>query len=156
MRHPGQLKSLTSLINTSGTHLETLRIEASIQAQRAKKILQALPDDLNELVQVGDLAHGLLYLYVPTSAVATQLRFKEIDLLQALENDLLFAGLKRIQCRIRPIKQQVEKKLKRRAHSKTGAKRIFEYAETLKDKKLKHQFQQLAEQVSGNLESDQT
>lgn len=156
MRQPGQLKSISSLIKKRGTHLETLSIEASIHAQRAEKIFKVLSDDLNELVSPGNLTHGILTLFVPSASVATRLRFEELGLLKALRTEPLFSGLKRIQCRIRPIKKSIKKEvIRNRILSKTAAKTILDYSDTLSDRKLKHQFQRLAEQVLGNPESDQ-
>ena len=157
MRDPGQLKSLRTLINRSGSHLETLQLEASIQAKRAQIIESLLPNDLKHEVATGDLNSGLLTLYVPQAALAAKLRFEEYSLIDALQNDPLFRGIRRIQCRVRP--QHTKKK---RVKSKTitpspkaGAS-IQEFSETVEDEELKRQFQQLAARVSGNLPPDQT
>ena len=157
MRHPGQLKRLRSLTDISGTHLGNLKLKASIHALRVEKVLKVLPKTLSDSVQIGGLTHGLLTIYVPAATVATELRFQEEIFLQKLSTDPLFGGLKRIQCKVRPIGiKTISKTRKERIFSESAAKIILDYSETLSDEKLKHQFQKLAEQVSGNPEPDQT
>lgn len=102
MRHPGQLKTIQTLIQGRGSRLETLRFEAEIQLNRTQLVLEALPQTLGESVSVGQLRDGLLTLYVPKAAVASQLRFEEPNLVRVLSAHPLFFGIRRIQCRVRP------------------------------------------------------
>ena len=151
MRDPGQLKSLRTLINRSGSHLETLQLEASIQAQRAKIIESLLPTDLKHEVATGNLNSGLLTLYVPQAALAARLRFEEYSLIDALQSDPLFRGIRRIQCRVRPRKAEPPpSSVKPTRSNPKAAETIQQYSETLNDEELKRQFQQLAARVSGN------
>ena len=157
MRDPGQLKSLRTLINRSGSHLETLQLEASIQAKRAQIIESLLPSELKHEVATGNLNSGLLTLYVAQAGLATRIRFEEYGLIEALRNDPLFRSIRRIQCRVRPRhheqKTVVSKSIQ--LNTKAGSS-IQEFAETLADDELKRQFQQLAARVSGNQPPDQT
>jgi hypothetical protein len=155
LRDPGQLKSLRTLINRSGGHLETLQLEASIQAKRAQIIESLLPDDLKHEVAIGNLNSGLLTLYVPQAALAAKLRFEEYSLIDALQNDPLFRGIRRIQCRVRPrhTEKTMVKSKTIKPSPKAGAS-IQEFSKTLEDEELKRQFRQLAERVSGNLPPD--
>jgi hypothetical protein len=157
LRDPGQLKSLRTLINRSGSHLETLQLEASIQAKRAQIIESLLPLDLKHEVATGDLNFGLLTLYVAQADLATRLRFEECSLIDALQSDPLFRGIRRIQCRVRPQhypqKTVVTKTIQ--PNAKAGSS-IQKFAETLADEELKGHFQQLAARVSGNQPPDQT
>jgi hypothetical protein len=157
LRDPGQLKSLRTLINRSGSHLETLQLEASIQAKRAQIIESLLPTELKHEVATGDLNSGLLTLYVPQAALAAKLRFEEYSLIEALQSDPLFRGIRRIQCRVRPRRtEEKTAKGKTIAPSKKAGASIQEFSETLEDDELKCQFQQLAARVSGNRPPDQT
>jgi len=157
MRDPGQLKSLRTLINRSGSHLETLQLEASIQAKRAQIIESLLPTELKHKVAPGDLNFGLLTLYVPQAALAAKLRFEEYRLIELLQNEPLFRGIRRIQCRVRPrrTKERCETKKTNKSSPRAGAL-IQEFATTLKDGELKHRFRQLAARVSGNLPPGRT
>ena len=157
MRDPGQLKSLRTLINRSGSHLETLQLEASIQAKRAQIIESLLPSELKHEVATGDLNSGLLTLYVAQAGLATRLRFEEYRLIDALRSDPLFRGIRRIQCRVRPRHHEQKKVVTKTIQPSTIAgSSIQEFAKTLTDDELKRQFQQLAARVSGNLPPDRT
>ena len=157
MRDTGQLKSLRTLINRSGSHLETLQLEASIQANRAQIIESLLPFELKHEVATGDLNSGLLTLYVAQAGLATRLRFEEYSLIDALRGDPLFRGIRRIQCRVRPRHHEQKPVVTKTIQPSTKAgSSIREFAETLTDDELKRQFQQLAAQVSGNLPPDRT
>lgn len=157
MRDPGQLKSLRTLINRSGSHLETLQLEASIQAKRAQIIESLLPTELKHEVATGDLNSGLLTLYVAQAGLATRLRFEEYSLIDALRSDPLFRGIRRIQCRVRPRHHEQKTVVTKTIQPsiKAGSS-IQEFAETLTDDELKRQFQQLAARVSGSLPPDRT
>ena len=157
MRGLGQLKSLQTLINRSGSRLKTLRLEASIQEKRARRVQDLLADLLNHKVVIGDLNHGLLTLYVPHAAMASKLRFEERSLIDKLQNEPLFRGIRRIQCRVKPIEKPQRTSAKTTTTSSvTAGASIKEFAETLKDDDLKRQFQRLAARVSGNHPPDQT
>ncbi len=157
MRQPGQLKTLTSVLNRSGSHLDTLKFEAEIHEERSRVIHQLLPDGLKSNVSTGELTQGLLTLYVPAAAHAAQLRFEEMRLIGALESHPLFPGIRRLQCRVRPLpKAPAEKAVSiRTPQPKVGAA-LESFAETLEDDELKRRFQRLAARVSGNLPPDQT
>jgi len=157
MRHPGQLKTLKSLVNRSGSHLDTLRFEAQIQAERAKVVSDLLPEAYRNQISTGDLKLGLLTLYVPHSSLAAQLRFEEQAMLDSLGDHPLFKGIRRLKFRIRPpMKAAPERPLNRAASSAEGSAALQAYSDTLSDPELKRRFQLLAERVSGNRQDDQT
>ena len=157
MRDPGQLKSLRTLINRSGSHLETLQLEVSIQARRAQIIESLLPSELKNEVATGNLNSGLLTLYVAQAGLATRLRFEECSLIDALRSDPLFRGIRRIQCRVRPRHHEQKTVITKTIQPNTKAgSSMQEFAETLADEELKRHFQQLAARVSGNQPPDQT
>ena len=157
MRDPGQLKGLRTLINRSGSHLETLQLEASIQARRAQIIQSLLPIELKHEVAPGDLNFGLLTLYVPQAALAAKLRFEEYSLIELLQKEPLFRGIRRIQCRVRPRSSEGRNVTKKSNKSSPRAGALIqEFAATLKDGEIKRQFQKLAARVSGNQPPDQT
>ena len=157
MRDPGQLKSLRTLLNRSGSRLQTLQLEASIHAKRARAIKNALPKDLRPKIVAGNLHSGLLTLYVPTASLATRLRFEENNLIEKLREDPLFRGIRRIQCRVKLFKSEASqhKKPANRLSAK-AASIIQEFSESLTDEEFKRQFQRLAARVSDNLPPDQT
>ena len=157
MRDPGQLKSLRTLINRSGSHLETLQLEVSIQTKRTQIIESLLPSELKNQVATGDLNSGLLTLYVAQAGLATRLRFEERSLIDTLRSDPLFRGIRRIQCRVRPRHHEQKTVVTKTIQPNTKAgSSIQEFAETLADEELKRHFQQLAARVSGNQPPDQT
>lgn len=157
MRHPGQLKTLKSLVNRSGSHLDTLRFEADIQAKRAEVIREQLPAQFRDKVITGDLKLGLLTLYVPHSSLATQLRFEEQAFIASLRDQPLFKGIRRLQFRVRPSAPKLSPTAPIKAPtSEQGGAALSAYSETVSDPELKRQFQQLAARVSGNLPTDQT
>jgi hypothetical protein len=156
LRDPGQLKSLRTLINRSGSHLETLQLEASIQAKRAQIIESILPNDLKHEVATGDLNSGILTLYIPQAALASRLRFEEYSLIDVLKQDPLFRGIRRIQCRVRPRKfEEAPRNSKSITPNPKAGASIEEFSETIEDLELKRQFQRLAARVSGNPLPDQ-
>lgn len=156
MRHPGQLKTLKSLVNRSGSHLDTLRFEADIQAKRAEVIREQLPAQFRDKVVTGDLKLGLLTLYVPHSSLATQLRFEERALIELLSDQPLFKGIRRLQFRVRPdAPERNTTEVNKAPTSQKGGEALSAYSETVSDPELKRQFQQLAARVSGNLPTDQ-
>jgi hypothetical protein len=131
-------------------------MEASIQAQRAQTIESLLPTELKQEIATGDLNLGLLTLYVPQAALAARLRFEEYGLIEALQSDPLFRGIRRIQCRVRPRKADpLPSSVKATRSNTNAAKTIQQYSDTLNDEELKRQFQQLAARVSGNPPPDQ-
>ena len=149
---PGQLKSLRTLINRSGSHLETLQLDASIQAQRAQIIQSLLPTDLQHEVATGDLNSGLLTLYVPQAALAARLRFEESSLIDALQSDPLFPWHPpdSMPCQTTTKLSHHPSSVKPTRSNPKAAETIQRYSETLNDEELKRQFQQLAARVSGN------
>ena len=157
MRDPGQLKSLRTLLNRSGSHLQTLQLEVSIHAERARTIENLLPEDLRHKIAAGNLQSGLLTLYVPTASLVAKLRFEENTLIEKLQNDPLFRGIRRIQCRVRPRKSEPlqDAKMSNRLSAK-AASFIQDFSESLTDGEFKRQFQRLAARVSDNLPPDQT
>ena len=156
MRDPGQLKSLRTLLNRSGSHLQTLQLAASIHSKRARSIKNLLPKNLKHKVATGDLNSGLLTLYVPAASLATKLRFEEHTLIERLQDDPLFRGVRRIQCRVKSLKSEApqDAKMSNRLSAKS-ALFIQEFAESLTDEGFKRQFQRLAERGSDNLPPDQ-
>ena len=157
LRDPGQLKTLRTLINRSGSHLQTLQLEVSIHAKRARAIENILPRDLRHTIVAGTLHSGLLTIYVPTASLATRLRFEENNLIEKLREDPLFRGIRRIQCQVKLFKSEAlqHKKTANRLSTK-AASVIQEFSESLTDEEFKRQFQRLAAQVSDNLPPDQT
>ena len=158
MRHPGQLKSLKSLLTSRGGALDTLHLEARIHDDRATKVQASLPENYRTKVRVGDLEQGLLTLYVPSAEVASKLRFEEQLLLDALQGDRLFQGLRRIQMRVRPtpIAHQHTASTAGRVPDPVAGHHLNEVASKLQDPGLKARFQQLAARVSGNPQPDQS
>lgn len=158
MRHPGQLKSLKSLLTSRGGALDTLHLEARIHDDRAAKVQASLPEGYRTKVRVGDLDQGLLTLYVPSAEVASKLRFEEQTLLDALRSDRLFQGLRRIQMRVRPtpIAHQHQPSTAGRVPDTVAGHHLNEVASQLHDPRLKARFQQLAARVSGNPPPDQS
>lgn len=157
MRHPGQLKSLKSLLSSRGGGLDTLQLEAQMHQARAKKVLALLPEPYRTQVRLGDLEHGLLTLYVPSAELASKLRFEETTLLDSLSQDRLFQGIRRIQLRVRPIPPATAFLTSpgQRPPDPVAAEHLRTVASQLKDGSLKVRFQQLAERVSGNPPPDQ-
>ncbi|MBH95927.1 MAG: hypothetical protein CMD87_01525 [Gammaproteobacteria bacterium] len=157
LRDPRQLKSLTTLLNRSGSHLQTLQLAASIHTKRAHTIQNLLPKNLKQKVATGDLNSGLLTLYVPTASLATGLRFEERTLIEKLQDDPLFRGIRRIQCRVKPLKSEAPQNAKMgNGLSAKSASFLQEFSESLTDEGFKRQFQRLAERGSDNLPPDQT
>lgn len=156
LRDPGQLKTLRTLINRSGSRLQTLQLEVSIHAKRARAIENILPRDLRHKIVAGNLHLGLLTLYVPTASLATKLRFEENALIEKLRDDPLFRGIRRIQCRVKLFKPEAlqHEKPANRLSAK-AASVIQEFSESLTDEEFKNQFQRLAARVSDNLPPDQ-
>jgi hypothetical protein len=151
MRHPGQLKSLSSLLKQRGSHLDTLKLEAEIQSRRAAQVTALLSSHLQTQVTPGDLHQGLLTVYVPSAALASELRFEERRLVQSLRDQPLFRGLRRIQVRVRPpIKSTAPDAVRHRDADPEAARTLNAFADTLEDEELKRRFQQLATRVSGN------
>ena len=158
MRHPGQLKSLQSLLNARGGGLDTLQLEAQLHQARAKTVLALLPEAYWTQVRLGDLEQGLLTLYVPSAALATKLRFEEQRLLASLTKDRLFQGIRRIQLRVRPTPPTLETPARsaQRMADPVAAAHLSAVASQLQDGPLKARFQQLAARVSGNPPPDQS
>lgn len=157
MRQPGQLKSLMSVLNRSGSHLDTLKFEADIHAERSRLIHELLPSSLATEVSTGELNQGLLTLYVPVAGLASQLRFEEPRLIDALKQHPLFPGIRRLQCRVRPKATAPHPPAPaKREPSPKAAEALEALSKTLTDDELRRQFQRLAAQVSGNLPPDQT
>ena len=156
LRDPGQLKSLRTLLNRSGSHLQTLQLAASIHSKRARSIKNLLPKNLKHKVATGDLNSGILTLFVPAASLATKLRFEEHTLIERLQDDPLFRGVRRIQCRVKSLKSEApqDAKMSNRLSAKS-ALFIQEFAESLTDEGFKRQFQRLAERGSDNLPPDQ-
>ena len=156
MRHPGQLKSLTSLLNARGGPLDTLHLEADLHAARTAKVHASLPATYRTKVRVGELEQGLLTLFVPTAEMATTLRFEEGSLLTALNSDRLFQGLRRIQMRVRPTPTApIDRTRTARQADPVAGQHLAEVANGLTDSRLRARLQQLAARVSGNPLPDQ-
>jgi len=96
-------------------------------------------------------------MYVSTASLAAKLRFEEYALIEALQDDPLFRGIRRVQCRVKPVKSEALQNTKRGNRlSVRAASFIQEFSASLTDRELKRQFQRLAARVSDNLPPDQT
>ncbi len=96
-------------------------------------------------------------MYVSTASLAAKLRFEEYALIEALQDDPLFRGIRRVQCRVKPVKSEALQNTKRGNRlSARAASFIQEFSASLTDRELKRQFQRLAARVSDNLPPDQT
>lgn len=93
-------KPLKTFNNTGNASLSALFETAARRAGEEQRVLAMLPAPFREKCRYGGFNEGELTLVVPTSTLATQIRYRQYDLLQVLRQDDYFRNAWRIRTRV--------------------------------------------------------
>ncbi|MAL99895.1 DUF721 domain-containing protein [Hydrocarboniclastica marina] len=124
--------------------LNQLFAAAQRRAQEETEVLACLPEQFRKKCRFGGFSNGELTLVVAHSALATQLRYQQYDILQAIRQDERFKNAWRIRTRVAPPHFLPPRQRVKRALSKKNARLLEEEAGHTKDEGLRDVLLKLA------------
>ncbi len=138
------------LQNHSNIKLSDL-LEKSKALQNLQAIFNSFVDDaLAKHCIVANYKKETLVLLTDSASWSTKIRFMEPTLLNQLKTNKIFAGIKKIKCKVRPKENEISytKKHKLIVISDKNASMIKATAKTIKNKRLRESLMRLAKSVS--------
>ena len=138
------MKRPKTLQNIQDAALNQLFLAASQRGEEEARVLGGLPDLLRNKCRYGGFKDGELTLIVPHSALATQVRYQQYEILQALRKEALFRNAWRIRTRVAPVRTVHSPEPVKRSLSDKNARLLEEEAGHTKDEGLKNVLLKLA------------
>jgi hypothetical protein len=139
--HPKRPKTLQ---NIQSPALSQLFIAATRRGDEETRVLAKLPALFRDKCRYGGFSEGELTLIVPSSALATQVRYQQYEILQALRQDEQFRNAWRIRARVAPPHFPRRSEPVKRSLSNKNARLLEEEAGHTKDEGLREILLKLA------------
>lgn len=133
-----------TLQNVEDAALSRLIETARTRGTEEARLLAILPAQFRDKCRYGGFNEGEITLIVPHSALATQLRYQQYDILQALRKEDGFGKAWRIKTRVAPPHFQRKSEPVKRSISNKNARLLEEEAGHTKDEGLKRILLKLA------------
>lgn len=133
-----------TLQTTEDASLNRLLESAIKRGEEEEAIMAKLPVQFRDKCRYGGFKDGELTLIVAHSALATQLRYQQYEILQRLRQDQQFGNAWRIRTRILPPHFQRQAEPIQRSLSQKNARLLEEEAGHTKDEGLKNILLKLA------------
>ncbi len=143
-------KSGLSLRSDDATQAPTLRqllARAEAHQDAERHLLRCLPDKLRRGVRFVSVHDGDLTLSADSSAVASQLRLRQHDLMASIRKEELFHFVWRLKVKVTPPRFSERPALARVPLSNENARLLEEEAGHTKDKNLREVLEKLASHV---------
>ena len=138
------MKRPKTLQNIQDAALSELFLAATQRGEEETRVLNVLPSLLRNKCRYGGFKDGELTLIVPHSALATQVRYQQYEILQTLRQEALFRNAWRIRTRVAPPPAVHTPKPVKRSLSDKNARLLEEEAGHTKDEGLKNVLLKLA------------
>lgn len=132
--HPKRPKTLHNIQDAA---LNQLFLAASRRGEEESRVLEILPAIFRAKCRYGGFKEGELTLIVPHSALATQVRYQQYEILQALRQDEHFRNAWRIRTRVAPPQFPRRPAPIKRSLSNENARLLEEEAGHTKDEGLR-------------------
>ncbi|SFR73467.1 Protein of unknown function [Marinobacter daqiaonensis] len=136
--------SLTPDNRDQGQRLRDLMARTALHRSTEKLVLEALPENLAGNVRFVSYREGELVLQVDNATQASQLRFRQQEVMATLRRNETFQFVWKFRIRVQPARYRIERKSKPMTLSKENARLLKEEAGHTKDKALREVLEKLA------------
>ncbi len=143
------MKKKTNLTLTPNTTrqapvLNQLLTKAQLHQQAEKQVIAALPDSLTQGVRFVSCLDGELCLSVESAIVASQLRFRQYEIMAALRENTLFRYVWKCRIKVSPRRHKKHVHREPMPLSNENARLLREEAGHTKDQSLREVLEKLA------------
>ena len=128
--------------------LRELVAKAVLHQQAEQRVLASVPDKLREGVRFVSYRDGELVLQTDNAARASQLRFRQQELMADLRHEEAFEFVWKLKIQVRPRRYSLKKPASPMTLSKENARLLEEEAGHTKDKALREVLEKLASHAS--------
>lgn len=129
-------------------HLRSLVAKAVLHQKAEQRVLQSLPDDLSKAVRFVSYRDGELVLQTDSATRASQLRFRQREIMADLRQEEVFEFVWKLKVKVRPGRYSLKKPPSPMTLSKENARLLKEEAGHTKDKALREVLEKLASHAS--------
>ena len=136
-----------SALNQTNSSLKSLIQKAQLHQQAEDVVLAALPDNLAPGARFVSLKEGELVLSTDSASKATQLRFRQHEVMAALREHEAFQFVWKLKIKVVPARYQSRTPPQKQPLSKENARLLKEEAGHTKDKALREVLEKLASHV---------
>ena len=127
--------------------LRELMTKAALHEQAETIVLAALPDHLARGARFVSCHEGELVLSAETAGAASQIRFRQQEIMERLRNDEPFRFVWKLKVKVAPARFRERPKVKKTPLSNENARLLKEEAGHTKDKQLREVLEKLASHV---------
>ncbi|HTN32560.1 MAG TPA: DciA family protein [Marinobacter sp.] len=127
--------------------LKDLIARAELHKQAEGRILDTLPSDLQAGTRFVSCKDGELTLSTDNAGRASQLRFRQHEIMEKLRENELFRFIWKLKVKVQPPRFREKPQLRKISLSKENAQLLKEEARHTKDKKLREVLEKLASHV---------
>ncbi len=127
--------------------LKDLIARAELHKQAESQILDTLPSDLQADTRFVSCKDGELILSTDNAGRASQLRFRQQEIMEKLRENELFRFIWKLKVKVQPPRFREKPQLRKTGLSEENAQLLKEEARHTKDKKLREVLEKLASHV---------
>ncbi|MAZ06536.1 DciA family protein [Marinobacter sp. SS8-8] len=127
--------------------LKDLVARAELHRQAEEQVLAALPEDLVRGTRFISCQEGELVLSAETAGKASQIRFRQHEIMEKLRENGLFRFVWKLRVKVAPPRFREKSAFKKAPLSKENARLLKEEAGHTKDKALREVLEKLASHV---------
>lgn len=127
--------------------LRDLMAKAQLHAQAEQQVIAALPESLARGTRFVSCREGELVLSAETATNASQIRFRQHEIMEALRKEELFRFVWKLKVKVVPPRFRERPKVKMTPLSNENARLLKEEAGHTKDKQLREVLEKLASHV---------
>lgn len=127
--------------------LQQLVAKAELHQQAEQLVLAAIPSTLGKGVRFVSCAEGELTISAESAGTASQLRFRQHEILTQLREEAMFRFVWKLKVKVAPPRFREEHKVEKAPLSHENARLLKEEAGHTKDKQLREVLEKLASHV---------
>lgn len=128
--------------------LNGLLTRAQQHARAEQAVLAAVPENLRHGLRFVSCHQNELVLMTHSAIQASQVRFRQQEIVQALSDNELFGQISRVRVRVAPARHRLKRKHEPMVISNENARLLKEEAGHTKDKALREVLEKLASHTS--------
>ncbi|MFL1404087.1 DUF721 domain-containing protein [Marinobacter sp. M1N3S26] len=140
--------SLTPDNQEQSHHLRELVARATMHQKAEQRVLQSVPEELANGVRFVSYRDGELVLQTDSATRASQLRFRQQEIMADLRREEAFEFVWKLKVKVRPGRYSLKKPPSPMTLSKENARLLEEEAGHTKDKALREVLEKLASHAS--------
>ena len=135
------------IVITKAIFVKDLVAKAELHRQAEEEVLAALPQDLVKGTRFVSCKDGELVLTAETAGKASQIRFRQHEIMEKLREQELFRFVWKVRIKVSPLRYRDKPEAKMTPLSKENARLLKEEAGHTKDKALREVLEKLASHV---------